>query len=125
VSGPSTVSPSRDALWLQVRSAINQAERVTGYGELDGLSKTLLEWIATRVGQGRGGLYVSEIIKHSDIASPATLSKLLVRLKGLGLISIVPDPNDRRCRLVGLTESSSELLTRLSAQLQGFLKRAT
>jgi DNA-binding MarR family transcriptional regulator len=125
VSGPSTVSLTRDALWLQVRSAINQAERVTGYGELDGLSKTLLEWIATRVGQGRGGLYVSEIIKHSDIASPATLSKLLVRLKGLGLISIVPDPNDRRCRLVGLTESSSELLNRLSAQLQGFLKRVT
>ncbi len=113
-----TILPADSLLWLQVRSAIRQAELVTGYQELDELSKRLLEWIAERVGRDEGGLYVSEIIRHSEIASPSALSKLLVGLKARGLISVVSDPNDRRCRLVGITESSIELLSRLSAQLR-------
>jgi hypothetical protein len=72
-----------------MRSAVAQAELMTGYSELDGLSKQLLEWIARRVGQAED-LYVSEIIRHSEIASPATLSKLLAGLKDRGLLSITP-----------------------------------
>ena len=113
--------PADCLLWLHVRSAITQAELVTGYGELDELSKRLLEWVARRVGQAED-LYVSEIIRRSEIASPATLSRLLAGLKDRGLLSITPHPNDRRCRLVGITESATELLKALSAQLRGALR---
>ncbi len=116
------ILPADCALWLKARSAIRQAELMTGYEELDGLSKRLLEWIAERVGQGEGGLYVSEIIRYSEFASPATLSKLLAGLKARGLISVVSDPNDRRCRLVDITDSSIQLLGGLSAQLQRSLR---
>lgn len=116
------IHPADSLLWLQMRSAAAQAELMTGYSELDGLSKQLLEWVAQRVGQETGELYVSEIIRHSEIASPATLSKLLVGLKDRGLLSITPHPNDRRCRLVGITESGTELLKVLSAELQDALR---
>ena len=116
------IHPADSLLWLQMRSAVAQAELMTGYSELDGLSKQLLEWIARRVGQAED-LYVSEIIRHSEIASPATLSKLLAGLKDRGLLSITPHPNDRRCRLVGITESATELLKALSAELRDSLER--
>jgi DNA-binding HxlR family transcriptional regulator len=114
-------SDSDCLLWLHVRSAITRAERVTGYDELDELSKRLLEWVAWRVRQLED-LYVSEIIRLPEIASPATLSRLLAGLKDRGLLSITPHPNDRRCRLVGITESATELLKALSAELQGALR---
>jgi len=116
------VTPIDGALWLLVRSAITQAEVVTGYGKLDRLSQSLLEWITERVGAGRGVLYVSEIVRHSEIASPATLSKLLARLEELGLISITEDPDDHRCRRIDVTEEARLLFDRLSDALRGRLE---
>jgi DNA-binding MarR family transcriptional regulator len=99
---------------------MGRAELASGYSELDAFSQDLLEWIARRV-QLEEGLYVSEIIKHSQIASPATLFKLLTRLKELGLISITEDSHDRRCRRVEITEASQLLFDRLSDLLRGKL----
>ena len=94
---------------------------MTGYDKLDRLSQRLLEWIAERVGAEQGVLYVSEIVRHSEIASPATLFKLLARLEELGLISITEDPDDRRCRRIDVTEAARLLFSRLSAELRGEL----
>ncbi len=52
-------------------------------------------------------------LRKALVMHPATLGQSIDELRRLGLVIVRTDPRDRRARLVGLTESGAELLTRV------------
>ncbi|HEY3524379.1 MAG TPA: MarR family transcriptional regulator [Candidatus Limnocylindrales bacterium] len=82
---------------------------------------TLLQWrtlvVATEAGDG---LRISELAARVGASLPSA-SRLVERLVRRGLVSVEPDPMDRRARLVRPTAAGLELRTRLVERRRNLL----
>jgi DNA-binding MarR family transcriptional regulator len=67
-----------------------------------------------------GPLTPSELAKVERVQRP-TITRLLVRLEELGLVSRTPDPTDRRSTLLAVTTAGSELLASARTRKDVFL----
>jgi DNA-binding MarR family transcriptional regulator len=67
-----------------------------------------------------GPLTPSELAKVERVQRP-TITRLLVRLEELGLVSRTPDPTDRRSTLLAVTAAGSELLASARTRKDVFL----
>ncbi|MFN4960997.1 MAG: hypothetical protein ACK5E2_09260 [Burkholderiales bacterium] len=103
--------------WIALRALLDSLESQTDYKNLDAGSQRLLEWIAVRV-QKEAPLYIQEIILRSEVASPATVHKLLATLEHAGLISMTVDVSDSRRRIVQITTQASRLFGKLDKGLE-------
>ena len=107
--------------WIALRALLDSLESQTEYKNLDASSQRLLEWIAVRV-QKEMPLHIQEIILKSEVASPATVHKLLAILEQEGLISISVDVSDSRRRIVQITTQASRLFSKLDKGLEAWAK---
>ena len=107
--------------WIALRALLDSLESQTEYKNLDASSQRLLEWIAVRV-QKEAPLHIQEIILKSEVASPATVHKLLAILEQEGLISMSVDGSDNRRRIVQITTQSSRLFSKLDKGLEAWAK---
>jgi DNA-binding MarR family transcriptional regulator len=103
--------------WIALRALLDGLESQTEYKNLDSSSQRLLEWIAVRV-QKEAPLHIQEIIFKSEVASPATVHKLLAILEQEGLISMSVDVSDSRRRIVQITIQASRLFGKLDKGLE-------
>jgi len=107
--------------WIALRALLDSLESQTEYKKLDASSQRLLEWIAVRV-QKETHLHIQEIILRSEVASPATVHKLLATLEHAGLISMSVDASDSRRRIVQITTQASRLFSKLDKGLEAWAK---
>jgi DNA-binding MarR family transcriptional regulator len=107
--------------WIALRALLDSLELQTEYKNLDASSQRLLEWIAVRV-RKEAPLHIQEIILRSEVASPATVHKLLATLEHAGLISVTVDVSDSRRRIVQITTQASRLLGKLDKGLETWAK---
>jgi len=107
--------------WIALRALLDSLESQTEYKNLDASSQRLLEWIAVRV-QKEAPLHIQEIILKSEVASPATVHKLLAILEQEGLISMSVDGSDSRRRIVQITTQASRLFSKLDKGLEAWAK---
>jgi len=107
--------------WIALRALLDSLESQTEYKKLDASSQRLLEWIAVRV-QKETHLHIQEIILRSEVASPATVHKLLATLEHAGLISMTVDVSDSRRRIVQITTQASRLFSKLDKGLEAWAK---
>ena len=103
--------------WIALRALLDSLESQTEYKNLDASSRRLLEWIAVRV-QKEAPLHIQEIILKSEVASPATVHKLLAILEQEGLISMNVDASDSRRRIVQITTQASRLFGKLDKGIE-------
>jgi DNA-binding MarR family transcriptional regulator len=99
--------------WFVLREFLDSLDSETEFGSLDLLSKRLLEWIAVR-SRDNAPLYIQEIVMKSQVASPATIHKVLSNLERMDLIVMTIDVEDTRRRIVGITVRAHKLFTQLS-----------
>lgn len=99
--------------WFSLRALLDSLDSETEFGHLDSLSKRGLEWIAVR-SRDDAPLHVQEIVMKSQVASPATIFKVLSNLERMDLIEITIDVRDTRRRVVKITTRADKLFTRLS-----------
>ena len=107
--------------WIALRALLDSLESQTEYKNLDASSQRLLEWIAVRV-QKEAPLHIQEIILKSEVASPATVHKLLAILEQESLISMSVDVSDSRRRIVQITTQASRLFSKLDKGLETWAK---
>jgi len=107
--------------WIALRALLDSLESQTEYKNLDASSQRLLEWISVRV-QKEAPLHIQEIILRSEVASPATVHKLLATLEHAGLISMTVDVSDSRRRIVQITTQASRLFGKLDKGLETWAK---
>ncbi len=103
--------------WIALRALLDSLESQTEYKNLEASSQHLLEWIAVRVQKG-APLHIQEIILKSEVASPATVHKLLAILEQEGLISMNVDASDSRRRIVQITTQASRLFGKLDKGIE-------
>lgn len=99
--------------WIALRALLDSLDSETEFGDLDPLSQRALEWIAVR-GRDDAPLHIQEIVMKSQIASPATIFKVLSNLERMDLISVTTDVNDTRRRIVKVTARADRLFAQLS-----------
>jgi hypothetical protein len=99
--------------FLELASAV---ETLPGMDFFDPNHKALFEAIVLRWSQGQA-MTVREAISHTELGSPATLHKRLVRLRQAELITVQSIEGDRRTKLLVPTEAGLDYASRLGSQL--------
>lgn len=84
---------------------------------LDANEKALLEALAVRWHAGEP-MTVMQAMGLKDLGSPATMHRRIARLRKIGLIETLEDPQDTRIKRLALTESALHHFEKLGAQLQ-------
>ncbi len=110
--------------WISLRKLLDTVSSGTEYAKLDLISQRLLEWIAVR-NQREEPLYVQEIVMKSEVASPATIHKVIAILLHHGLITITTDQEDSRRRIVKISSQSERLLAKLSRGVDAWVASQT
>ncbi len=105
--------------WISLRTLLDNLDSETEFGNLDPFSQRALEWIAIR-NQSDDPLYVQEIVMKSQIASPATVHKVISNLERAGMISITTDTEDTRRRVVKITARADKLFSQLSKVVEAW-----
>jgi len=103
--------------------------------EIDRLVKKRFDRFAETTGMSRaqwhvlGQVYKRPGINQAALADivgvePITICRMVDRLEALGLVERKPDPNDRRARLVHMTEAARPGLERMKAVAQALFTEA-
>lgn len=107
--------------WISLRTLLDSLESDTEFNTLDPIGQRMLEWIAVRT-QNAAPLHIQEIVRKSEVASPATVHKTIAILEQQGLISVSKDTIDSRRRIVRITTQAEKLLARLSKGVDAWAK---
>lgn len=110
---PSAIDPNSFGFLVTDLSRLIRAEmdrRIAdaGLGLTPGEGRTLAH-------AARAGMVRQNVLAEQIGIEAMTLSTYIDRLETKGLVERVPDPNDRRAKLVRLTEAASEVLGGVNA----------
>ena len=110
--------------WISLRQFIDQATAKTGYDQIDQAAQRLLEWIINRQESNpNGAIFIQTVVLKSDIASPATIFKLIALLQQKKLISVTTDIEDARRKRILPTEKATEHIRELSRLASDWAKK--
>jgi DNA-binding MarR family transcriptional regulator len=84
---------------------------------LDANEKVLLEALAVRWHAGEP-MTVMQAMGLKDLGSPATMHRRVARLRKIGLIETLEDPQDTRIKRLALTSAALSYFENMGAQLQ-------
>ncbi|OQP87026.1 MarR family transcriptional regulator [Rhizobium rhizosphaerae] len=101
-----------------LRGAFDRTILAAGLGLTPGEARALVQVAASE------GIKQAEIAQRMGI-EPMTLSTYLDRLEGLGLVSRVADPTDRRAKHVMLTDQADGIVLSIQASLRTMMDNVT
>lgn len=116
-------SNSASAVYMRFLRLVKALE---GSGEappLDANESALLNALAERWHAGHP-MTIMQAMALSDLGSPATLHRRIMRLRQLGMIDAVEDKSDTRIRHLVLTPSAVEYFEKLSKTLRSAVSTA-
>ena len=111
-------------IWISLRQFIEQATAKTGYDQLDQSAQRLLEWLLKRQESAPAdAIYIQTVVMRSDIASPATIFKLINLLAEKKLITVTTDPADARRKRILVSDKAIAQLRELSRLASDWAKK--
>ncbi len=101
----------------------NLAEKRIARYNLSLAKMRILWWLKMRDDEGLegGGLLPSELSRFQGV-TPNTMSSLLTSLRESGLIERINHPDDRRKRVIKITQAGRDILTQVSPEHIDFLR---
>lgn len=111
----------RDEIAAQLRIAVARTSRRLRQESGSGLTPSLSAALATV--QRHGPLTPSELADWENLARPG-VTRMVVRLEEMGLISRHPDPLDKRSYRVAVTKEGAALLVVARKRSKAYLSRA-
>lgn len=115
-----TTRASRAELAGRLRLAVARTARRLRQEADAGLSPSQTAALATI--ERHGPLTPSELAQHERIQRP-TATRLLARLLDAGLVTRSPDPHDRRCSLIALSDDGRAVLRAVRSRKDAYLAR--
>jgi DNA-binding MarR family transcriptional regulator len=115
-----TTRASRAELAGRLRLAVARTARRLRQEADAGLSPSQTAALATI--ERHGPLTPSELAQHERIQRP-TATRLLARLLDAGLVTRSPDPHDRRCSLIALSDDGRAVLRAVRGRKDAYLAR--
>lgn len=113
-----TRRPSRPQIASRLRLAVTRTARRLRQEAGAGLSPSQTAALATI--ERHGTLTPSELADLERIQRP-TATRLLARLEDDGLVTRSPDPQDRRCSLIALSDDGRAVLRAVRSRKEAFL----
>jgi len=119
-----SVRPKAEAatsdLAARLRLAVARLQRIVRQQAMGGLN--LAEGSCLAIIDRHGPLSLSDVASRENLSAP-TITKIVTRLEGQGLIERLADPTDRRVSLVAVSRSGAALLERLRSSRTAYLDR--
>ena len=100
--------------WIELRNFANEQKADSAFSGLDRMSLQLLEWILSR-SPAEHPLFAQDLVRKSNVASPAVIHKSMKILVEQNFITSKPDEMDLRRRIIAPTRKAERELQRLNA----------
>lgn len=110
-------SNSASAVYMRFLRLVKALEGSGEAPQLDANESALLNALAERWHAGQP-MTIMQAMALSDLGSPATLHRRIMRLRQLGMIDAVEDKSDTRIRHLVLTASAVDYFEKLSKTLR-------
>ncbi|MEY3954113.1 MAG: hypothetical protein RLZZ397_993 [Pseudomonadota bacterium] len=110
-------SNSASAVYMRFLRLVKALEGSGEAPQLDANESALLNALAERWHAGHP-MTIMQAMALSDLGSPATLHRRIMRLRQLGMIDAVEDKSDTRIRHLVLTASAVDYFEKLSKTLR-------
>jgi DNA-binding MarR family transcriptional regulator len=104
----------------RLRLAVARLQRIVRQQAMGGLN--LAEGSCLAIIDRHGPLSLSDVASRENLSAP-TITKIVTRLEGQGLIERLADPTDRRVSLVAVSKNGAALLERLRSSRTAYLHR--
>jgi DNA-binding MarR family transcriptional regulator len=115
-----TANTTRSELAPRLRLAIARTARRLRQESATGLSPSLISALATI--ERHGPLTPSRLAELERVQRP-TATRVLARLEEEGLVARAADPDDGRCRVIGVTVNGSARLRNIRTRRDAYLAR--
>jgi len=121
-TGPAAAARGSDRSELagDLRVAVSRLARRLRTTTGGGLTSTQLSALVAV--EAAGPVRLSEL-SVMEVVSPPTITRIVDRLEEAGYLTRVPDPQDRRCALVSLTERARAELRRIRTERNALLQQ--
>jgi DNA-binding MarR family transcriptional regulator len=114
------ITSDRTELAGDLRVAVSRLARRLRTTTGSGLTSTQLSALVAV--EAAGPVRLSEL-SVIEVVSPPTITRIVDRLEEAGYVARLPDPQDRRCALVSLTERAREELRRIRTERNALLQQ--
>lgn len=104
----------------RLRLAVARLQRIVRQQAMGGLN--LAEGSCLAIIDRHGPLSLSDVASRENLSAP-TITKIVTRLEGQGLIDRLADPTDRRVSLVAVSKKGAALLERVRSSRTAYLHR--
>ena len=95
---------------------VRSIEAASGLGDLDIMTRSILSFIGEAEADGQT-LNVSDVVKAKGFGTAPTVYSRLAELEKAGWIKSIPDPQDRRAKLVQLTPLARRTYAKMSKEV--------
>lgn len=116
-------SNSASAVYMRFLRLVKALEGSGDAPQIDANESALLNALAERWHAGHP-MTIMQAMALSDLGSPATLHRRIMRLRQLGMIDAVEDKSDTRIRHLVLTASAVDYFEKLSKSLRSAVSAA-
>lgn len=122
VKTPASVN-SPSAVYMRFLRLVKALEGAGSTPQMDANESALLNALAERWHAGHP-MTIMQAMALSDLGSPATLHRRIMRLRQLGMIDAVEDDTDTRVRHLVLTPAAVDYFEKLSKTLRSAVSAA-
>jgi DNA-binding MarR family transcriptional regulator len=119
-SVPSKAEAATSDMAARLRLAVARLQRIVRQQAMGGLN--LAEGSCLAVIDRHGPLSLSDVASRENLSAP-TVTKIVSRLEGQGLIERLADPTDRRVSMVAVSTSGAALLELVRGSRTAYLHR--
>jgi len=117
---PSRAETATSDVAGRLRLAVARLQRIVRQQAMGGLN--LAEGSCLAIIDRHGPLSLSDVASRENLSAP-TITKIVTRLEGQGLIERLADPTDRRVSLVAVSKNGAALLERVRSSRTAYLHR--
>jgi len=117
---PSETEAATSDVAARLRLAVARLQRIVRQQAMGGLN--LAEGSCLAIIDRHGPLSLSDVASRENLSAP-TITKIVARLEGQGLIERLSDPTDRRVSLVAVSKTGAALLERVRSSRTAYLHR--
>ena len=105
----------KNHLILRINRIVRSIEAASGLSDLDIMTRSILSFIGEAEADGQT-LNVSDVVKAEGFGTAPTVYSRLAELEKAGWIRSIPDPHDRRAKLVQLTPLARRIYAKMSKE---------
>ena len=106
----------KNHLILRINGIVRSVEAAYGLGDLDIMTRSILSFIGEAEADSQT-LNVSDVVKAEGYGTAPNVYSRLAELEKSGWMRCIPDPHDRRAKLVQLTPLARRTYAKMSKEV--------